>query len=140
MRWGLAALLATVALAAASVAVAKDFPPGSVRVCGHRCLPLTDVRALVALSAFYYGPHAPAAARAPARGGPYVQLRYPDGYVTGVAAGPRFDRFLSFGVNLNQFAARRWYRIPAAAAAAIRLLAAQVAPRPLPATILRQSH
>ncbi len=137
-------LLAAVALGAASVAgarSAKDFGPGDVRVCGpHRCLALGSQPVLDRLASFYYGPHAPAAAAAPPRRAPYLRLVYRDGYVTGVVAGRRFDRFLSFGVNLGQFAARRWYAVPAPVAAELCRLAPRLAPQPLPRGILAGSR
>jgi len=122
-------------------AAAKDFKPGDLRVCAaSRCAPMKNQRALDAVSAFYYGRVKPTRARSPRPGAPYVELRFRNGYVTGVAAGPRFDRFLSFGVNLDQFAARTWYVIPVRAAAEIRRLAANLRPPPLPADVLDRSH
>src|SRR5579864_2766247 len=120
---GVVLAAAVLAMAFASAAAAKQFKPGDLRVCvAARCLPIMDQHVLNAVSAFYYGRARPARARSPRRRAPYVELRFRDGYVTGVAAGPRFDRFLSFGVNLDQFAARTWYAIPARAAVAIGLL------------------
>jgi hypothetical protein len=136
------ALAAAAALAAVFVpsASAKEFNPGDLRVCAaSRCVAITDQPALDAIGAFYYGPSAPRPAAAPNPRTRYVELRFPNGYVTGVAAGARFDRFLSFGVNLDQFAGRTWYRIPAAAAAEIRQLALQLRPRRLPRDILTRS-
>jgi hypothetical protein len=139
----------TVGLAAAVIglgslvpaAAAKDFKPGDLRVCAKdRCRAIKNQRVLDLLSAFYYGSVKPTHARWPRRRAPYLELRFRNGYVTGVAAGRRFDRFLSFGVNLDQFAARTWYAIPARAALEIERSAASPRPRPLPADVLDRSH
>ena len=122
-------------------AAAKDFRPGDLRVCAaSRCLPIENQPALDAIGAFYYGSAPPTRARSPGPGAPCVELRFRNGYVTGVAAGLRFDRFLSFGVNLDQFAARTWYATPARAALEIGRLATRLRPRPLPADVLSRSH
>jgi hypothetical protein len=137
-----AALAAAAALTAVFVpnAAAKEFNPGDLRVCAaSRCVAISDRPALDAIGAFYYGPSAPRPAAAPSPRTRYVELRFRNGYVTGVAAGERFDRFLSFGVNLDEFAGRTWYRIPAAAAAEIRRLAVQLRPRRLPRDVLMRS-
>lgn len=128
-------------LALVPAATAKDFDPGDLRVCAaNRCRPIKNQRVLNGLSAFYYGSVEPNQVRAPMNRAPSVELRFRNGYVTGVAAGIRFDFFLSFGVNLGQFAARRWYVIPVRASAEIKRLAAQVRPRPLPRNVLERSY
>jgi hypothetical protein len=131
-----------IALSLVSSAGAKDFKPGDVRVCvAATCLALKSQAALDALSAFYYSPaRHPKVAPAPRARAPFVELRYRNGYVTGIAAGARFDHFLSYGVNLGQFQARRWYVIPERARAAIASLAANLDPRPLPPNVLDNSH
>ena len=122
-------------------AAAKDFRPGDLQVCtAKRCLPITLKPVLVEMSAFYYGPAAPVRAAAPNARAPYVALRFPNGYVTGIAAGSRFDRFLSFGVNVGHFVARSWYVIPGRAAADLRRLASRLRPQPLPRDVLSLSH
>ena len=124
-----------------STAAAKNFQPGDVRVCaGKRCLPLRSRPVLKKISRFYYGSRPPLRAKAPRRRARYVELRFANGYVTGVAAGVRFNHFLSFGVNLDQFSARVWYTVPARAARAIRRLAARLRPRRLPRDVLSRSH
>jgi hypothetical protein len=136
-------VVAVTVLAAVLVpaAAGKDFHPGDLRVCaGKRCVPLWQQRALNAVGRFYYGPVAPTLAKAPWRRAQYVELRFRNGYVTGIAAGARFDRFLSFGVNADQFNARVWYTIPPRAAREIRRLAAQLQPRRLPRNVLARSH
>src|SRR6266536_2418470 len=133
MRAFAIALAAFVVLVPA--AAAKDFKPGDIRVCGaDRCVPLRSVRVLASLSAFYYGPHKPAVAAAPSKHASFLELRFRNGYVTGAAAGARFDRFLSFDVNLGQFSARTWYAVPPRISTELRRLAAGLRPQALPDT------
>jgi hypothetical protein len=141
MKAAASALAAVLALVAVPGAAAKDFRPGDLRVCAAgRCVPITDQPVLDALSAFYYGSAAPVRVAAPTPRAPYVQLQFGNGYVTGVASGLHFDRFLSFGVNLGRFAPRTWYAIPARVAAEIARLAARVRPQPVPRDVLARSH
>jgi len=130
----------------APAALAKDFEPGDLRVCNaERCVAITSRPALAALGAFYYGGACPAAAtkdgdcmpdeRRPPRaassvriGAPAFELRFRNGYATGIVATARLDRFLSYGVNLGWFRRGRWYRVPTAAAAELRRLTAGLAP------------
>jgi hypothetical protein len=136
------AAVAGLALWLAPLAQAKEFKPGDIRVCAARqCLPLNDRAALDALSAFYYSAkQIPRPKAAPASYAHYVELRFPNGYVTGIAAGRRYDHFLSYGVNLGQFKARRWHAIPARASVAIKMLATRLRTRPFPANVLSNSH
>ena len=101
--FGLAAAAAA-ALVFTAAAGGKDFRPGDLRVCNARtCVAITDQQVLDQLSAFYYGSSPPARTRAPRPGVPFFQLRFPNGYVTGIVSTSRLDRFLSYGVNLEQF-------------------------------------
>lgn len=124
-----AALLAATALAVTPAATAKDFKPGDLRVCNaHRCVPITNRAVLPLLGAFYYGPH-DARVASPARiGAPAFELRFPNGYVTGIVASARVDRFLSYGVNLQHFHRGVWYRVPARLASELRKLTAGMKP------------
>jgi hypothetical protein len=67
-------------------------------------------------------------------GSPTFYLRFRNGYITGIVAGAGFDRFLSYGVNEDRFVAGTWYRLPDAAAAALKRLAA---PRLKPIRLVR---
>jgi hypothetical protein len=135
------ALCLAVTASTADARTTKQFRPGDVRVCGpHRCVAIRSQRVLDALARFYYGRPLPARAAAPAKGATYLRLAYRNGYVTGVAAGSRFDRFLSFGVNLGQFGARTWYAMPAPVAAELRRRAPRLAAGRLPADNLSRSH
>jgi hypothetical protein len=123
------ALLAAAALAVTPAATAKDFRPGDLRVCNsHRCVPITNRAVLPLISAFYYGPHEPRTAPRPRLGAPAFELRFTNGYVTGIAASARLDRFLSYGVNLDQFKRGVWYRVPTRLASELRKLTAGMKP------------
>jgi hypothetical protein len=121
---------------------AKDFKPGDIRVCAAaQCMVLRNRQALNTLGDFYYREaRVPKATKAPPSHSRYVELRFPNGYVSGIMAGAHFDHFLSYGVNVEQFKARTWYAVPPRAATAIARLAAQLHPRPLPANVLGNSH
>jgi hypothetical protein len=126
--WAAMFLLAALAVGV-SAAHAKDFRPGDVRVCNAtRCMPVADREVLPQLSAFYYSSEQPPQASAPRLGAPFFELRYRNGYVTGIVAGARLDRFLSYGVHLGHFERGRWYRVPADAARELRELTAGVTP------------
>ena len=124
-----AALVAVAALAATPAATAKEFKPGDLRVCNaKRCVPIRNRALMPLIGTFYYGPHDVRVA-APARlGARYFELRFSNGYVTGIAATTRLDRFLSYGVNLEHFHRGVWYRIPARLSAELRRLTAGMKP------------
>jgi hypothetical protein len=109
-------------------AAAKAFRPGDVSLCrGARCVPLNDRRVLNALASFYYDSATrPVRAAAPRAGTPSLKLAFSNGYVSGTVAGPRLDRFLSGGVNLDQFQDGVWYRVPARVAGGLRSLATRL--------------
>jgi hypothetical protein len=123
-------LLAAAALAVIPSATAKDFGPGDLRVCNaHRCVPITHRAVLPLLGRFYYlDTQDPRVAPRVRLGAPYFELRFKNGYVTGIAASARLDRFLSYGVNLGRFHRGVWYRIPARLASELRKLTAGMTP------------
>jgi hypothetical protein len=125
-----AILLAAATLVGVSAATAKDFDPGDLRICStKRCRPITDRPALKVLSAFYYTGRNPPAVASPARlGAPAFELRFTNGYVTGIVATAKLDRFLSYGVHLGRFQQGRWYRVPDRAARELRRLTAHLKP------------
>ena len=128
-RRAVGVLVAAAALALTSAAGAKEFQPGDLRLCNaKRCVAVTDRGALAAISAFYYGVRSPKRSLPPALRVPYYELRFRNGYATGIVATSALDRFLSYGVNLQQFARGRWYRVPARTAAALRTLSASLEP------------
>jgi hypothetical protein len=120
---------AIAALAASPAAGAKDFRPGDLRLCdAHRCVAVVNQPALDALGDLYYGAKSPTVARAPRLGAPTLRLKFRNGYVTGIVASPAFDRFLSYGVNTGRLGRGTWYRVPAVAAAEVRVLASKLRP------------
>jgi hypothetical protein len=101
-----------------------------LRICNHhRCVAITDRRVLDLLGAFYYTARkAPPGVRAPHLGARSFELRFKNGYATGMVATAKLDRFLSFGVNLGRFGPGRWYRLRTRVARELRTLAAPLEP------------
>jgi hypothetical protein len=109
----LLAVLAASALLILPSASAKDFGPGDLRVCdATRCVPIVKREVLPRLGSFYYSGPALRRLPRPPLGVPYYELRFRNGYVTGIVATRRLDRFLSYGVHLERFARDRWYAVP----------------------------
>jgi hypothetical protein len=121
--------IAACGLLAVPGAVAKDFGPGDLLVCGRsRCVPLVDKRLLRILSAYYWGPRKVVQAppvRVGARG---FALRWKNGYTSAVVAGAKLDRFRAQGFFCGRFVRGRWYRFPAEAATVLKKLTAEVRP------------
>jgi hypothetical protein len=131
MRVRLLVLLVCVAavLVAVPGATAKEFQPGDLRVCHHRCVAITNQSVLTLLGGFYYtGQESSAAAPAPRLGARAFELRFSNGYATGMVATRKLDRFLSFGVNLGRFTRGQWYRLPTGAPRELRKIAAALEP------------
>src|SRR5213593_4759705 len=123
------ALVAAAVLVSTPAATAKDFGPGDLLVCNSkRCVPIMDRDVLPALSSFYYTGPQPPTARAPSMGAPAFELRFTNGYTTGIVASVRLDRFLSYGVYLGRFRRGTWYRMQPRAAAELRRLASGLEP------------
>jgi hypothetical protein len=110
-------------------ASAKDFGPGDLRVCNAtRCVAIVNPEVLPQLRAFYYSGPSLARARRPVLGAPYYELRFRNGYVTGIIATRRLDRFLSYGVHLGRFARGSWYAVPRQLSHELRQRAASLRP------------
>ena len=134
-------LLVASALAFVPAALAKDFQPGDLRLCNaDRCVAIMDQGALTTLGAFYFGSRKPPRSLRPALGVPYYELRFTNGYATGIVATSKLDRFLSYGVNLGHFARGRWYRVPARAGAELRRLSGSLEPLRLTRAAIRKSR
>jgi hypothetical protein len=141
MQRPICAAFVAAALVAVPAASAKDFKPGDLRLCNaKRCVAILDQPALDAFGAFYYGARKPRGTARPALRAPYYELRYRNGYATGIVATPRLACFLSYGVNGQQFVRGRWYRVPARAAAEVRRLSSRLAPLRLTRTALAKSR
>jgi hypothetical protein len=132
-------VVAVVAVFAVPSAAAKDFEPGDLRLCNAtRCVHVMDRATATALGHFIYSSGEAPRARAVRLGAPAYELKFRNGYVTGIVAGARLDRFLSYGVHLERFFRDRWYRMPEKVAAELRRLAAGLAPlRVTPARLAR---
>jgi hypothetical protein len=126
IRW----LAVIVVLAAVPAASAKGFEPGDLRVCNAtRCKPIMYRPAVTSLGELYYTSlRPPVRAARPRLGARAFELRFDNGYVTGIVAAANLDRFLSYGVNLGRFGAGRWYRVPRQAAKQLRRLTAGLVP------------
>jgi hypothetical protein len=142
VKVALAAFVVVAALVALPAASAKDFKPGDVRICNSdHCRAVVNNKVLALLAAFYYRRRSPPARVArPQFGQPYYELRYRNGYVTGIVATQRLDRFLSYGVFLGRFTRYRWYEIPAAASREFRRLAVGLRPMRLSSAAIAKSH
>ena len=127
----LAGSVVAASLALSSSAAAKGFMPGDLSICNARlCVAIRSQSVLHELAAFYYDTaKPPARTRAPRLRTPFLRLEFSNGYITGIVAGTGRSKFLSYGVNLDQFRAGVWYEVPARAAAGLRALT--VALRPL---------
>ena len=141
MRRSIGTLVAVCALLVLPSASAKDFAPGDVRVCNAtRCVPIVNREVLPTLGSFYYSGPTLRRALPPAMGQPYFELRFRNGYVTGVVATRTLDRFLSYGVHLERFARNRWYVVPAKLSAEIRRLTVGLRPLRLNRAALAKSR
>jgi hypothetical protein len=122
-------------------AAAKDFGPGDLRVCnGDRCVPVVRRSVLPALGSFYYSGPQPKAVTAAPMGARMFQLRFRNGYVTGIVATASLDRFLSYGVYLERFRRGTWYRVPDGLARELRRLAAGLRPLHVTAAAVAKSR
>ena len=129
MRRLFVGLLVLAALLVVPAASGKVFKPGDVRLCNaKRCVPIRNQVVLDKLSSFYYGSYALTTVHAPAHGAPYYELRFRNGYVTGVVSTRRLDHFQSHGVNTGRFASGRWYGVPPRVSAELRRLAVGLRP------------
>jgi hypothetical protein len=134
-------VIAGLALLVLPSASAKDFHAGDLRVCNaKRCVPIVSRDAVPKLGPFYYHSGSPPLTAAAPLGSLYYELRFRGGYVTGIVATKKLDRFLSYGVNLGHFGQGTWYRLPARAALELRRLAAALAPLRVTRAALRKSR
>jgi hypothetical protein len=129
------------ALLAVPAAGAKDFRPGDLRICNAaRCVPVVNRAVLPHVGSFYYTGPAPARRTRPALGTPYYELRYQGGYVTGIVATRRLDRFLTYGVHDGRFAEHTWYAIPRRLSVELRRLTDALRPLRLTRAALAKSR
>jgi hypothetical protein len=137
----LGALLVAMLLICVPAASAKDFGPGDVSVCNaKRCIPVKNRNVLPLLGSFYYSGPPPTVVRAPRMGAPMFELRFRNGYATGIVARRKLDRFLSYGVYLERFRRGKWYRVPAGLAQELRRLSARLEPLRVTPAAVRKSR
>src|SRR5439155_2528068 len=123
-------LVTACGLLAVPSAVAKDFGPGDLRVCGrHHCVSITNRHLLRILSDYYYGSRrVPRAARV-RLGAPGFELRYKNGYASGMVAGTMLKRFRAYSFYCGRFQRGKWYRFPAGAASTLRRITTGMHPQ-----------
>jgi hypothetical protein len=137
----LAGLAAALLLVGVPGAVAKDFGPGDLSVCDReRCVPIVRPKIVAMLGPFYYSGEPLRVVARPRLGAASFELRFSNGYATGIVSSAKLDRFLSYGVHLERFRRGVWYRVPAPMARELRRLAAQLRPIPLTRESLSKSR
>ena len=125
MRTLLLSLLAVSALLVLPSASAKDFRPGDLRICNRaRCVAIVNRDVLPKIGSFYYTGPCPARVPGPKLEAPYYELRFRNGYVTGIVTTRRLDRFLTYGVHDERFARDTWYAVPRKLSEELRRLTA----------------
>ena len=95
---------------------------------------------LRSVSTFLYGGRQPGRAPAPRQGSEVFQLRFDNDYTIGLLGGPRRDRFLSYGVNLDRFRRGVWYRLPRRASTGLRVATVALEPRTLTRAAVNRSR
>jgi len=92
------------------------------------------------LGPFYYSNGSPRQAQAPRLGARAYELRFPNGYATGIVAGASLDRFLSYGVNVGRFHRGVLYRVPRRLTAGLTKLSCSLLPLRVTKAALAKSH
>jgi hypothetical protein len=137
----LAGFVAVSALMVLPSASAKDFHPGDLRVCNRtHCVAVVNRAVLPELGSFYYSGPSPARVHTPKLGAPYYELRFRNGYVSGIVATRGLDRFLSYGVYLGRFIQDRWYAVPRQVSSELRRLTVGLRPLRLTKDALAKSR
>jgi hypothetical protein len=114
----------------AVTATAKEFPPGSLMVCGAtQCRAVTDAQSR-AFSDILWGDRPVRRAPTPAVGSPIYQLRFPGGPLGAIVSSAAIR---VHGINCGRFQRGKWYRLPAE----LRGVTAGLAPKSLRASIPR---
>ena len=91
------------------------------------------------VGSFYYTGPCPARVRRPRLGASYYELRFRNGYVTGIVATRRLDRFLTYGVIDQRFARDTWYAVPRNLSRELRRLTVDLRPVRLTRAALAKS-
>jgi len=80
------------------------------------------------LSSYYWGPTRVTRATPVRNGAPAFELRFRNGYASGIVASSRLDRFRAYGFFCGRFVHGKWYDFPARASTALRKLTAGLRP------------
>lgn len=129
MRRSLLVLGVVLAVLLTPSANAKDFGPGDLRVCDSTlCVAIVNPEVLPQLGAFYYSGSRLARVRQPVLGAACNELRFRNGYPTGIVATRRLDRFLSYGVHVERFEGGTWYAVPRQLSQELRQLTSNLRP------------
>jgi hypothetical protein len=97
------------ALSVATAAFAKEFPPGSLRVCGAaHCRVVADAQSR-AFSALLWGDRRVTRAPSPRVGAPVFQLRFKDGPAGALISATAIR---VHGLSCGRFQRGTWYRLP----------------------------
>jgi hypothetical protein len=89
---------------------------------------ITNRQVMRILSDYYYGSTRVVRAERVPLGARGFELRYPDGYASGMVAGAMLKRFRAYGFICGRFERGRWYWFPPRAAAALRRMTAGMRP------------
>jgi hypothetical protein len=139
-RSSVAGVIAAIALVALPSARAKDLRPGDMRVCNAtRCVPILNRSVLPHLTSFFYTAPQPVRVREPALRTPYYELRLRNGYVAGIVATRRLDRFLTYGIHDERFIRDTWYAVPRGMSIELRRLTDALRPLRLSRAALAKS-
>lgn len=76
----------------------------------------------------------------PALGTPYYELRFRNGYLSGIVGAQRLDRFLTYGVHDQRFSRDTWYAVPQPVLAALLRLTDGLRPLRLTRAALAKSR
>ncbi|HET6173820.1 MAG TPA: hypothetical protein VFD90_14500 [Gaiellales bacterium] len=127
LPWIVGLALAALLAAAAAPAEAKHFRPGELKLCNDTiCVRIFDRSLLDGLSRFSFLTGGPEVGK-PRLGAPLFQIKVDGGYVTGIVATKRLERFRSGGMG-TRFGPDDWYRVPPTVASALRKLSAGMQP------------
>jgi len=97
------------ALVVAGGALAKEFPPGSLLICGAtRCRTVKDPAQSQAFSSLLWGDRPVWRAPTPRVGSPIFQLRFKDGPVGAIITATAIR---VHGLNCGRFQRGKWYRL-----------------------------
>jgi hypothetical protein len=106
------AAVGTSAFLLTTAAVAKEFPPGSLMICGAKqCRTVDDPAQSHAFSSLLWGDGRLRRAPIPRIGSPIFQLRFKDGPAGAIISATAIR---VHGLRCGRFRRGKWYRLPSA--------------------------